>query len=152
MVFCLRLSNENSADMHNQTNAIILAEHRPRRLRSAATDVEVILWRHLRARQILGAKFRRQHALADFVMDFVSFDVRLIVELDGGQHAEVATYDAYRDGVLHKLGFEVLGVWNNDVTGNLAGVLEMIHAAVQCRLENHPHPSPPLEGEGAKPC
>ena len=134
--------------MHNQTNAIILAERRPRALRSAPTDVERILWRHLRSRQILGAKFRRQHALADFIVDFVSFDARLIVELDGGQHAHAATYDAYRDGVLRKLGFEVLRVWNNDVTGNLAGVLEAIHAAVECRLENHPHPNPPLEGEG----
>ncbi len=116
------------------------------------TDVERILWRHLRSRQILGVKFRRQHALADFVVDFVSFDVRLIVEADGGQHANAATYDAYRDGVLRSLGFEVLRVWNNDVTGNLAGVLEAIHAAVECRLENHPHPNPPLEGEGAEPC
>lgn len=138
--------------MHNQTNAVILAERRPRKLRSAPTDVEAILWRHLRSRQILGAKFRRQHALADFVVDFISFDARLIVEVDGGQHANAATYDAYRDGVLRKLGFEVLRVWNNDVTGNLASVLEAIHAAVERRMENHPHPNPPLEREGATSC
>ena len=138
--------------MHNQTNERILTEHRPRVLRSASTDVEATLWRQLRARQVLGAKFRRQHALADYIVDFVSFDARLIVEVDGGQHANAATYDAHRDDVLRKLDFEVLRFWNNDVTGNLTGVLTAIYAAVERRLENHPHPCPPLEGEGAQPC
>ncbi len=101
---------------------------------------------------MLGTKFRRQHALADYIVDFVSFDARLIIEVDGGQHASAATYDAHRDEVLRKLDFEVLRFWNNDVTSNLTGVLTAIHSAVERRLENHPHPSPPLEGEGAKPC
>ena len=135
--------------MHNQTNTVILAEHRPRGLRSTSTDVEAILWRQLRSRQMLGTKFRRQHALADYLVDFVSFDAQLIIEVDGGQHASAETYDAHRDEVLRRLDFEVLRFWNNDVTSNLTGVLTVIHATVERRLENHPHPSPPLEREGA---
>ncbi len=90
--------------------------------------------------------------MADFIVDFVSFDARLIVEVDGGQHTNAVAYDAHRDNILRKLGFEVIRVWNNDVTGNLAGVLEVIHAAVEGRLENHPHPNLPLEGEGVNLC
>ncbi|TAG00610.1 MAG: DUF559 domain-containing protein [Betaproteobacteria bacterium] len=78
--------------MHNQTNHTVLQERRPRELRNNSTDAEQRLWSELRNRQVHGAKFRRQHALDNYVVDFVSFDAMLIVELDGGQHSQQAAY------------------------------------------------------------
>jgi very-short-patch-repair endonuclease len=109
--------------VHNQTNRIVLSERRPRELRNNTTDAEKKLWKHLRDRQVLGAKFRRQHALVDYIVDFVSFDAMLIVELDGSQHSEQAEYDDARDAALAKLGFKTLRVWNNELGQNLDGVM-----------------------------
>jgi very-short-patch-repair endonuclease len=139
--------------MHNQTNRIVLSEQRPRELRNNSTDAEKKLWRHLRDRQVLGAKFRRQHALLDYIVDFVSFDAMLIVELDGGQHSEQTEYDQARDAALEKLGFKTLRVWNNELVQNLDGVMDTIYHEVETRMnsaatENHPPPSLPLEGGG----
>ncbi|MCX6338482.1 MAG: DUF559 domain-containing protein [Candidatus Aureabacteria bacterium] len=69
---------------------------RARRLRKNLTDAERALWRHLRLRQMAGFKFRRQQPTGYYIVDFVSFDKRLIIELDGGQHAKRVTYDAHR--------------------------------------------------------
>jgi very-short-patch-repair endonuclease len=140
--------------MHNQTNPVILSEYRPRELRNNSTDAEQRLWYQLRNRQVLGAKFRRQHALDNYIVDFVSFDAMLIIELDGGQHSEQTAYDEKRDETLARIGFKVLRIWNNEVFGNLSGVMDTIYFTVEGRFkqlvnENHPHPSPPLEGEGA---
>lgn len=139
--------------MHNQTNQQVLQEKRPRDLRNNGTDAEKRLWYHLRNRQVLGAKFRRQHAFDNFVVDFVSFDAMLIIELDGGQHAEQSVYDQARDAVLAKIGFKVLRVWNNEVFQKFNGIMDTIYFEVEKRMtplarENHPHPHPPLEGEG----
>ena len=100
-----------------------------RRLRRNATDVENTLWYRLRNRQIDGAKFRRQEPILNFTADFVCHEKRLIVELDGGQHAE-STRDARRDLMLQQAGFRVLRFWNNDVTENMDGVLERIREAL----------------------
>jgi very-short-patch-repair endonuclease len=120
--------------MKHQTNQKILSEHRPRTLRNNSTDAERILWQHLRNRQIRGARFRRQHAIANYVVDFISLDAMLIVELDGGQHQEQQAYDAVRDAYLESAGFHVLGYWNPDVTANPSGILESIHTAVEKRM------------------
>lgn len=88
--------------------------------------MENILWRRLRARQIEGVKFRRQQPLEDYIVDFVSFEKRLVIELDGGQHAVNREEDSMRDLCLMRNGFRVLRFWNNDVTDNLDGVLEVI--------------------------
>jgi very-short-patch-repair endonuclease len=142
--------------MHNQTNQTVLDERRPRELRNNSTDAEQRLWYQLRNRQVLGAKFRRQHALDNYIVDFVSFDAMLIVELDGGQHSETVAYDQMRDEVLARIGFKILRVWNNEIFQNLGGVMDTIYFEVEKRIaayakENHPHPSPPLEGEGVEP-
>jgi len=97
-----------------------------RELRNNATDVELLLWRRLRNSQVEGVKFRRQQPIESYIVDFVSFDKKIIVELDGGQHAENTGYDKQRDNCLSANGFTVLRFWNNDVLENIEGVLEVI--------------------------
>jgi very-short-patch-repair endonuclease len=100
-----------------------------RALRRDATDTERIMWGLLRDRRLGGVKFRRQVPIGPFVADFASIAHRLVVELDGGQHANSAT-DARRDAFLADAGWRVLRFWNNDVTGNREGVLASIAQAV----------------------
>ena len=114
-----------------------------RQLRTSATDAERLLWRCLRQRQLNGWKFRRQYPIAGFIADFACIEQRLVMELDGGQHAERSAYDANRTAVMASYGFRVLRFWNNEVMSNLEGVVAVIGgAAVQ------PHPGPPLQGRG----
>jgi len=93
-----------------------------RHLRQNMTDCEHRLWRCLRAHRFLGQKFRRQQPLGPFVVDFVHFGGRLVVEADGGQHADPAA-DLERDAWLRARGFKVLRFWNHDIAVNLSGVL-----------------------------
>ena len=93
-------------------------------LRQNSTLAEQRLWLFLR-NQGLGVKFRRQHPIGPYVADFVCLDRRLIIELDGGQHAESA-HDRIRDRWLSQEGYRVLRFWNTDVLRNRAGVLEVI--------------------------
>jgi very-short-patch-repair endonuclease len=95
-------------------------------LRKKATQVETLLWNQLRARQIEGVKFRRQQPIDEFIVDFVCFEKKLIIELDGGQHAQASEKDRERDKNLSEKGYIVLRFWNNEVLENLAGVLEVI--------------------------
>ena len=95
-------------------------------LRRYSTRVEAILWGHLRAKQIHGVKFRRQQPIGEFIVDFVSFEKKLIIELDGGQHARAREKDLARDNKLTDEGYTVLRFWNNEVVENLNGVLEAI--------------------------
>jgi very-short-patch-repair endonuclease len=95
-------------------------------LRKNQTDVEKLLWQKLKARQIEGVKFRRQQPIGDFVVDFVSFEKRLIIELDGGQHTVMRKQDIERDKVFIEKGYKVLRFWNGDVLENERGVLEVI--------------------------
>ena len=95
-------------------------------LRNNSTDVELQLWHHLRNRQLEGVKFRRQQPVETYIVDFVSFDKKLVIELDGSQHSENTECDTQRDACLRANGFVVLRFWNNDVSENLQGVLEDI--------------------------
>ena len=95
-------------------------------LRKNATQVETLLWNQLRARQIEGVKFRRQQPIDEIIVDFVCFEKKLIIELDGGQHAQASEKDRERDKNLSEKGYIVLRFWNNEVLENLAGVLEVI--------------------------
>ena len=101
-----------------------------RRLRRNATDVEGALWQRLRNRQIEGAKFRRQVPIGRYVADFTCVEARLVIELDGGQHAERIQADQERTTVIEANGYAVLRFWNSDVTDNLEGVLEEIRLAI----------------------
>ena len=100
-----------------------------RALRRTGTDAERAMWRLLRDRRLEGVKFRRQVPIGPFVADFASITCRLVVELDGGQHAGSAS-DARRDAYLIAEGWRVLRFWNNDVMQNRVGVLESIAQAV----------------------
>ena len=97
-----------------------------RALRSNMTDAEVRLWQSLRMRQLKEARFRRQHAIGPYIVDFCAPRKKLIIEIDGGQHVEQAAYDAKRTAFLEQKGYRVLRFWNHEVLGNLDGVLEMI--------------------------
>ena len=99
-----------------------------RLLRRRSTQAERVLWRRLRCRQLVGVKFRRQVPIGSYIVDFASFDRRIVIELDGGQHAErpQASGDHARDRWLEQQGFTVLRFWNHDVLANTEGVLEAI--------------------------
>lgn len=99
-------------------------------MRRNATDAERLLWSRLRNRQIGGARFRRQHPAGGFIVDFLCVDAKLMIEVDGGQHAENAGADRERDARLAQAGYRVLRFWNNEVLGNVDGVLEVIAEAV----------------------
>jgi very-short-patch-repair endonuclease len=134
--------------MKGQTNRSILKPKLQRRLRNASTDAERLLWRHLRGRQLDGCKFRRQHPFGDFILDFVCLERMIVVELDGSQHAEKVEADVLRTTFLERAEFVVLRFWNNQIFEDMDGVLEMIWRVACTRRETHPHPNPPLEGEG----
>jgi adenine-specific DNA-methyltransferase len=87
---------------------------------------EKILWYYLRQKQIKNAKFRRQHIIGKYIVDFVCLPKRLIVEVDGGQQASQERYDAHRTRWLESQGFKVLRFWNNEVLANTELVLEII--------------------------
>jgi len=95
-----------------------------RGLRNNATDAEQYLWYMLRLNN-LGVKFRRQTVIGRYIVDFVCFEKMLVIEIDGGQHAD-SEDDKIRDGWLKAQGFEVLRFWNHDVLGNRDGVLDKI--------------------------
>jgi very-short-patch-repair endonuclease len=93
-------------------------------LRNNATEAEKYLWYMLRLKN-LGVKFRRQTQIGHYIVDFVCFEKGLVIEIDGGQHAD-SENDKIRDGWLKAEGFEVVRFWNHDVLGNRDGVLEKI--------------------------
>ena len=107
-----------------------------RKLRSNQTDVELKLWLQLRGRRLGGLKFRRQVPIAGFIADFLCEEVKLVVEVDGGQHAEATTGDAERTGILRDAGFIVLRFWNNEVMANMDGVLQRIMEEVVLARSN----------------
>jgi len=97
-----------------------------RRLRGNPTEAEKRLWSRLRRRQLDGFYIRRQAAIGKYVVDFVCFEPKLVVEVDGGQHLELAARDAQRTAWLETQGYQVIRFWNNDVLENTDGVVETI--------------------------
>jgi len=104
-----------------------------RQLRQEQTEAERILWTRLKSKQLEGMKFRRQQPIGLYIVDFVSFDKRLVVEVDGGQHNEedMRKRDNSRTMRLNKSGYQVLRFWDNEVLLNLDGVLEKIRQALR---------------------
>ncbi|MFC1522683.1 endonuclease domain-containing protein [Elusimicrobiota bacterium] len=112
-------------------------------LRKNLTATELRLWYCLKLKQMGGYKFRRQHPIGQYVVDFVCLEKKLIIELDGGQHSERETYDTKRTKWLEGLGYKVLRFWDNKVFENPEGVKEAIWIA----LGETPHPASPSRGE-----
>lgn len=131
--------------LKGQTNQNILKPKLQRGLRNNMTDAERKIWQILRGRQIAGYKFRRQHPYYNYILDFVCLEKKLVVEVDGGQHAD-SPEDRVRDEFLRLGGFTVVRFWNHDVLTKLDEVADVIYGMCQ---QHHPLPSPPLEGEGA---
>jgi len=123
-------------------------KHEPyaRNLRHSQTSAERKLWLLLRDRRLAGFKFRRQHPVGPFVVDFCCTEAKVIVELDGGHHALTHDSDTARSGYLAGQGHRVLRFWNNEVLGNTSGVLERIVEALK-RGRQRPSPSPLPSGE-----
>jgi len=119
-----------------------------RRLRRRQSDAEEKLWLNLRNRQLNGLKFRRQQSLGKYIVDFISFDVKLIIEVDGGQHNETVTTekDEQRTKWLEGKGYQVIRFWNNDVLENVEGVLTKIKEILEIR--SHPHLTSYLSRQG----
>ncbi len=97
-------------------------------MRSNQTDAEAVLWNELRNRQLMGMKFRRQVPIANYIADFVCAEHRLIVEVDGSQHAG-CDYDQLRDAKLRAQNFVILRFWNDDVLREINSVCDTIIAA-----------------------
>jgi very-short-patch-repair endonuclease len=105
--------------------------HFARRMRAQPTDAERVLWQRLRHDITLaGSHFRQQALIGPFIVDFVSRRARLVIELDGGQHDLQRDADARRTRQIEANGYRVLRFWNNDVLGNIEGVLSEIQAAL----------------------
>ena len=95
-------------------------------MRKNPTVAEKKLWSRLRSKQMKGLKFRRQEPIDDVIVDFVNFEKRIVIEVDGGQHNIDKEKDKKRDNQLEEKGFKVLRFWNNDVIKNTENVLEQI--------------------------
>ena len=124
-----------------------LLRDRARAMRTNPTEAEHRLWTMLRDRRLPARKFRRQHVIAPYIVDFACLECRLIIEADGGQHAD-SRLDLKRDQFLQQHGFVVLRFWNNEILANPAGIFDAILAALHT-----PHPSaasrlPPSPQEG----
>jgi very-short-patch-repair endonuclease len=119
-----------------------------RELRRRQTDAEQSLWHHLRNRTLMGCKFRRQHPIGAYIVDFICLEAALVIELDGGQHQEPS--DAARTSFLQREGYRVLRFWNNDTLMQTDSVLALVHEALVAAGCPHPNPSP-AGGRGALP-
>ena len=118
-------------------------------LRNNMTDAEHFLWRRLRANRLCGQKFRRQHPIGPYIVDFVHLGAKLVVEADGGQHADSAP-DRERDAWLADRGYRVMRFWNDQILWEPEAVLKQILSVLQVSSPSPPTPLPPGE-RGATP-
>ena len=116
-----------------------------RALRKNSTEAERCLWSRLRSRRLDGIKVRRQQVLGPYVVDFLCLEPKVVIEVDGGQHAEQISNDLRRTEYLKVLGYRVLRFWNHEVLGEPETVLESIRAA----LVDIPSPQPSPGGRGS---
>ncbi|MDK2980175.1 MAG: hypothetical protein PWQ55_522 [Chloroflexota bacterium] len=104
-------------------------------LRANPTPAEIRLWSVLRKRQRAGARFRRQHPIGPFVVDFCAPRIKLVIEVDGGQHVDLHAYDQRRTAYLTAHGYRVLRFWNNQVMDDLNGVVIAIENVIDELLD-----------------
>ena len=137
--------------MKGRPNQNILRPKLQRRLRNNMTDAEQSLWRCLRRKQMSDFKFRRQHPLGDYIIDFVCLEVMLAVEVDGGQHNAQEAEDTVRTEYLKRAGFRVLRFWSNEVLGDVDSVTAVIWRVLH-ELDPTPIPAFPLKGKELSTC
>jgi very-short-patch-repair endonuclease len=128
----------------------IMANEIARRLRKTMTPQEVKLWVHLRGWRDRGFHFRRQSPRSGHIVDFVCLKQRLVIEVDGGQHAldPQRVLDETRDQTFSEMGFRILRFWNSEIDSNLSGVLERIDSELRTPPGQPTADHPPLSGEG----
>ena len=100
-------------------------------LRKEPTPAERKLWSRLRGKKLNGVSFRRQHAIGNYIPDFVSIKKKLIIELDGSQHLEQVEYDDQRTQYFESLGYKVIRIWNNSVINDIDSVIRAIIFALR---------------------
>ena len=131
---------------------------RAKTLRQSQTDAEGLLWHYLRRKQLDGYKFRRQQPIGPYIVDFACMSRKLVIELDGGQHAERHAYDEKRDDYLRGKGYRILRFWNNEVFQNCMDVLEAVYQALVSPPPHQPSPdgsasaTPPQGGSDLEAC
>ena len=118
-------------------------KHLAKKLRKNMTDAERLLWQHLRSRELGGYKFRRQRPVGPYIVDFICLEKKLVVEVDGGQHAGQMELDAKRSDYLEDKGYRVLRFWNNEVLKEIESVLTVILSSLDGNVI-FPTPSFPL--------
>ena len=107
--------------------------HRAGELRRDLTPAERKLWSVLRGNKLNGVSFRRQHAIGNYIVDFVSIKKKLIIELDGSQHLEQTEYDTERTRYLESQGYRVVRFWNNQVEREMDGIIQMLDKLLSAR-------------------
>ncbi|WP_159516411.1 DUF559 domain-containing protein [Acinetobacter sp. 18QD2AZ41W] len=120
-------------------------------MRHTATDAEYLMWQVLRAKRFINLKFRRQHVIAPYIVDFYCHDIGLVIELDGGQHGtdDAKEYDVERTKFLEALGLKLVRYWSHDVLGKTDVVLEDLwQVCTELKLKNVKVPSPSGRGLG----
>jgi very-short-patch-repair endonuclease len=112
------------------------------------TDAEQLLWSNLRNRGLGSFKFRRQHPVGPFIVDFICLEKNVVIEVDGGQHDDNKELDVQRSAYLNKMGYRVFRFWNNEVMQETEAVLDAIFAILANGKQNSPSPQPShLSGE-----
>ncbi|MES9854367.1 MAG: DUF559 domain-containing protein [Candidatus Thiodiazotropha sp. L084R] len=109
-----------------------------RKLRKNSTEAEQTLWYHLRDRRLMNFKFRRQVVINSYIVDFICFDAKLIIEADAGQHCNNQVSDKKRTKYLERLGYRVIRFWNHEIIFETKSVL----SSILDELNRSPHPNP----------
>lgn len=138
---------QGEGNVHHSKINPVMKQHATE-LRNNPTPQEYKLWLYLRTSQFDGIKFRRQQIIDKYIVDFVSFEKRIIIELDGGQHAENIKYDKKRDDFLKSQNFNVIRIWNNDIDTNIDGVLEYISEQIKTCPPHAGGPKSSISGWG----
>lgn len=114
------------------------AQQHAKALRQHATDAENLLWYYLRNKQLGGFKFRRQQPIDKYIVDFACMQTKLVIELDGGQHAEQQDYDQQRDNFIKNAGYQILRFWNHEVITDCFTILEKIYLELIALIKVYP--------------